>query len=320
MEELLQRLVENELLDDATRTELLEAFNEQKDEAIKAAVAVAVKEAEEQVAVQLSEQYAEDKAQMVEAIDTQVQQMLGEELGDLKDDIANFRDLEVEYQQNLVEAREELQEVLKGDMEELVEALDVFLDNVIEEQFDELKEDIAEVREVQFGAEVFEAFEAMFSRRFINENGLQDEIEEREQRLADLEEQLTESQRELGAVNRDKKMTEILSSLHGKNKDVMEALLRTTPTEKLEEAYERYIPKILHESAGEVESEKETAKAQVLAEGASDEKVKEVITEGTVVATGDTSQKLDEGASSEGADLDRVQQTLARYRALATGE
>jgi hypothetical protein len=312
MEELLQRLVENELLDDETRKELLEAFNTQKDEAIKAAVTEAVKEAEENVRVELSEKYAEDKALMVEAIDTQVQQLLAEELGELKDDIDNFRDLEVEYNKNLVEARQELSQVLKGDMEELVEALDVFLDQVIEEQFEELKEDIADVREIQFGAEVFEAFAGMFSRRFISENGLQNEIDEREQRLADLEEQLEQTERKLNETTRDKKMTEILSSLHGKHKDVMEALLRTTPTEKLEEAYERYIPKILHESASEVESEKETAKAQVLAEGAGDKKT---ITEGTVVATGDTSKKTEE-VISEGADTDKLQQTLERMRGL----
>lgn len=314
MEELLQRLVENELLNEETKQELLEAYTKQRDEAIEKAVHEAREEAEETVRAELTEQFVEDKRALIEALDTKTEEALQEQLGELKDDIESFRDLEAEYAEKYVEAKQELSDVLKDDIEELVEAIDSFLDMRIDEEMQELKEDISEVKELQFGKEVFEAFEGMFSRKFVNENGLEAELKEREKRLADLEEQLEESTRELDKANREKKLDEVLSSLHGKNKEVMEAVLKTVPTNKLEEAYERYIPKILHENF--VESEKEQDdKSEVLAEGKDvNKKAKaDKLTEGTVVASGDTEEQLNEADGN--AELpEHVRETLTKLR------
>lgn len=326
MEELLQTLVDNELLTEETKKELIESIQAEVDKAKEEAVTEAKAEVEALVRTELAEQYVADKEALVEALDTKAEEYLKEEVEELKDDIERFRDLEVEYAEKLNEAKEELSQVLKGDMEELVETIDSFLDMRLSEEVTELKEDIDSVRRLQFGAEIYEAFEAMFNQKFINENGLQDDLKEREARLADLEEQLDETSKELDGVKRDKKLDEILESLHGNTKEVMETVLKNIPTDRLEEAYAHYITKVLHEGATSTseESEKENEEdSSVLAEGKTvktkdSEKEDKVITEGTVVATGDGEKLTEEVSDNEDEPLsEELKETLDRVRVLS---
>jgi DNA repair exonuclease SbcCD ATPase subunit len=321
MEELLQQLVENELLTEDTKKELTEAITKQNNELLEARIVEHKAEVEAQVRVELQEQYQADKEALIEAIDTKVEEHLKEELDELRDDIERFRDLEVEYAEKLSEAKEELSEVLKGDIEELVETIDTFLDMRLAEEVKELKEDIDNVKRLQFGAEIFEAFEGMFAKKFVDENGLEKDLTEKENRLSELSAKLDEASNELKVIKREKKLAEVLEPLHGRSREVMEAVLKNIATEKLTEAYDHYIPKVLHESTSVVvESEKEPAeKSEVLAEGdAVDTKpVKgKVITEGTVVATGDTEQLIEESVEIENELPENVKQQLARLKHL----
>lgn len=300
MEELLQKLVESELLTEETKKELAEAYQQQVDEAVNKAIEEAKAETEAQVRAELAEQFVADKEALIEAIDTKTEEYLEKEMSELKEDIDRFRDLEAEYAEKLVEAKEEMADVLKGDIEELVETVDKFLDMRIEEEFNELKEDIQQVKALQFGKEVYEAFEGMFTQKFINENGLEEEIKERESRLEEAEAKVKETTRVLEKLQREKKMNEVLSPLHGKSRDVMEAILKSQPTNKLEEAYQHFIGRVLHESAeAVVESEKESEEKPVLAEGEEVETGETPVEESTVVATGDTEELVEESADQD---------------------
>ena len=330
MEELLQSLVESEILTPETQAELTEAITKQIEEAKEAAIEEAKAEVEAQVRVELTEQYQADKEALIEALDTKAEEYLKEEMSELRDDIENFRDLEVEFAEKLEEAKEAHAELLKGDLEELVETIDSFLDMVIAEEVKELKEDLEEVKRLQFGAEIYEAFSAVFSKQFINENDLEDELKEKEARLADLETQLEETAGELETAKREAKLDEVLASLHGNKRNVMEAVLKNVPTDKLEEAYDHYIAKVLHEATEEeavVESEKETDE-EVLAEGEeavegtteSTEKSEEeeITTEGTVVANGDTEQVIEESSEEEVEEIPaHIRAQLDRAKHLA---
>ena len=320
MEELLQKLVESDLLTEETKKELTEAVTKQIEEAKEAKIVEATADIEAQVRVELQEQYQTDKDALIEALDTKVEEYLQEELGELRDDIERFRDLEVEYAERLEEAREELNQVLQGDIEELVETIDTFLDMRLEEEVNELKEDIQVVKGLQFGADIFEAFEGMFAKKFIDEHGLEKDLQEKAEHLDKVTAQLEETTEALNLVQRDKKLDEVLSTLHGRNKDVMEAVLKNIPTEKLEEAYEHYIPKVLHESteSADVDSEKENdVESSVLAEGNESvtESAKTDLTEGTVVIDGST-DKLIEESTEENELPASVVETLKRLQVL----
>jgi hypothetical protein len=321
MEELLQSLVENEILTDETKKELTEAITKQIEEAKDAAIVEAKAEVEAQVRVELTEQFAADKEALIEALDTKAEEYLKEEMSELRDDIENFRDLEVEMHEKLDEAKAAHAEIVKNDIEELVETIDSFLDMRITEEVKELKEDIEEAKRLQFGADIYEAFEAMFTKQFINENDLEDDLKDKEGRLADLESKLEEASTELAKATRKSKLDEVLASLTGRNKDVMEACLQNVPTEKLEEGYEHYIAKVLHESVDAVvESEKEgDESSSVLAEGEDSVEAtskEDIVTEGTVVSTGNTEQMIEE-SSQEDQVPQHIKDQISRLKFLA---
>jgi hypothetical protein len=100
--EILQNLLENDILNDETKDELEKAIQSQISEAVEAAVEDAKKETEVAVRTELAEQFVTDKEALVEALDTKTQQFLESELAELKDDVDNFRDLEVEYAEKIV--------------------------------------------------------------------------------------------------------------------------------------------------------------------------------------------------------------------------
>ena len=326
MEELLQSLVESEILTDETKKELTEAIRAQIEEAKEAAIVEAKAEVEAQVRVELTEQFQADKEALIEALDTKSEEYLKEEMSELRDDIENFRDLEVEMAEKLEEAKSAHAEIVKNDIEELVETINSFLDMVILEEVKELKEDIEDAKRLQFGAEIYEAFEAMFSKKFINENDLADDMKDKEERLAEVEAKLEETSTALAKAERKTKIDEVLASLTGRTKDVMEACLQNVATEKLEEGYEHYIAKVLHESVDTtvVESEKEGADdASVLAEGeetvdSTKESGKdELTTEGTVISTGDTEQQMIEESPEEEQIPAALAAEIARYKKLS---
>jgi len=329
MEELFQQLVENEILTPETKDQLVEAFKQHIEESSKAKLVEMKAEAEANVRVELQEQYQADKEALIEALDTKLEEGLKGELDSLKDDIENFRDLEVEYAEKLAEAKEEYQETLKGDIEELVEAVDGFLDMRIAEEINELKEDIDTVKRLQFGSEIYEAFESIYNKKFVNENAVEVEMQDKEEKLSELTAKLEESSKELEKVRRERKLDEVLSTLHGRSREVMEAVLKNSPTDKLEEAYEYYIVKVLHESSEteavvESEKEKDEDNSSVLAEGddadtKSDDKV--TAHDDTVVLEGnsDENEQIEESVNEDVDTVpDYIKEEIARFKRLTS--
>ena len=123
MNELLKKLLENEVLAEDTKAELTAAF-----ESFEAELTETVRaETEATVKAELTEQWVKDREVLVEAIDSKVGEFLDRELGELKEDVSRFRDLEAEYAKKLVEQRAIMAEELKDDMSTLIDQIDQFL-------------------------------------------------------------------------------------------------------------------------------------------------------------------------------------------------
>lgn len=267
MDEFLIKLLESvdaKMLSEDTKQEIIKEFNNAKDVAIKEAVDAAVVEAQ----VKLAEEYAANKEALIEALDTKTQEIANKKFEELQEDILRFRDLEVEHEKRIVESRHEMAEVVKGDFNELVNKLDVFLDKRLNEHFEELKEDFDKAREFQFGAKIFEAFGKEFKTKFLKEDSTQNELEQKSSELTAKNKELTETKEELKKIKHDKELNRVLESLHGITREIMENLIKPYPTEKLDEAYNKFIAKVLHEGVKKVEenAEKESVTAPVLAE------------------------------------------------------
>ena len=291
MDELLAKLLETDVLSADTKSQLEEAFKKQHDEA----VAKATEETEAAVRVELTEQWIAERDALIEAIDAKVTEFLSEEMVELKDDIDRFRDLEAEYAEKLVETKKEMAEELKGDMAELVEAVDTFLEMRLTTELEELHEDIEEVKKLDFGRKIFEGIVNEYRENFVDDDGVEAELHEARQQLNDALEQLAESERVNDQMERAVKLEEVLEPLSGSQRDVMEAILNKVPTDKLEEGYSAFLGRVLRESKEET-SEKEDS---VLAEGSLEDT--DTLTESIQTVTGDV-EDLEEGAdmSSQG--------------------
>jgi len=259
MDELLQKLVESELLTEDTKHQLEEALSkkmEEKTQQIR-------EEVETEVKTELAEKYAADKEELVEAMDTALEKALNEEISELREDIESFRNLETEYAEKLVESRQQMADNVKKDMTELLEGLDAYVDQRLHAELDELRESIEDVRKENHGRKILETIGEEYRKMFTEEEDLEQQALEKEEALKQVNEQLKEAKDELRRVERDQKMEEVLESLSGQKKEVMSAILQGVPTEQLDEAYRRYIGRVLTETSNDDSSEKDNS---VLAE------------------------------------------------------
>lgn len=299
MNELLQKLLEAEILTEDTKTELEEAFKSQLDEAIVAAK----EEAAADVRTELTEQWITERDTLIEAIDTKVGEYLEGEVDELKEDIERFRDLEAEMAEKLVEAKAAMSSELKTDLKDLVEKIDAFLEIRLAAEVEELREDITAVRENEFGRKIFEAFKSDFMSNYADEDSAESTLRETEQRLADVEKQLEESERARASLDRDVTMEKVLSPLSGRSRDVMEAILKNVATDALEEGYKTFIGRVIRETSNDADSSEKEGK--VLAEGA--ESDKKAVTEKAevTVKTGDSTETIIEESTDATAAAQR---------------
>lgn len=279
MEELLKKLFEADVLNEDTRNELDAAFKERieivEDEARQNAAA--------DVEARLTEAFVIEKERMVEAVDAKVTDMVANEVAELKEDLEKFRDLEAEYAIKLTEAKAAMASEVQGDMSELVDKIDAFMEIKIEEEMAELKEDIQVARQHEFGRRIFEAVKEEFVSTFHNEDEASVTYAELESRLESTQAALEESEQLQAEMLREQKLAEILEPLSGQTREVMETVLQNVATDNLVEGYKQFLPRIIRDTET---TEKEANK--VLSESA-EVNEDETVTEGEVtIITGDT--------------------------------
>ena len=187
--------------------------------------------------------------------------------------------------QAVVEARVRLVQEAKGKLAELQQAfvkrsaalVKETVSRKLESELTQLKEDIQSARENMFGRRIFEAFASEFTVTHLNENRviakLRAEINQKEHALQEatkaVEEKasLVESKdREIRIIKesatREDQMIKLLKPLSQEKATLMRELLESVQTEKLQGAFDKYLPAVLNNSGS---AKKDTARA-VLAE------------------------------------------------------
>jgi hypothetical protein len=295
MDEIFKKLLESDVLSEETKAVLQEQFKT----AVDAFLAEERTKLEQEVTTKLTEEFVKAQEQLTEAIDVKIDTFLAAEFDELIEEINRFRDLEVEAAEKLVEEKERLAVQLNEELEQLTEKLDSFLDVRLDEEFAELKEDIAEVQKLQFGRRIFEAMEAEFIKhRSSDTSKLEAELAAVKDDLIDAKRRITSMQRERVAESRTAKLDELLSPLSGTAKDQMKIILSNVATEKLDEAYKVYLGRVLKESTAAV-VKTEAAKKDQLSEQVSRS------AEATLITGNDVTDDADEVASQP-AQLSRI--------------
>jgi hypothetical protein len=288
MNEILKKLLESELLSEESRQELADAFQAQLAEAIEEAKAAATAETK----VELHEQFAQQKEQLVEAVDRTVNEFIVAEFAALKDDIKAFRDLEAEKTIELAKEKAALGKTLKEDMATLVKQLDKFLEERFVVEFQDIRDDLLKAKEADFGREVFESFLPVYRKYFVNPTKTESELSEAKIKLGKLNKKYKNVKQEKDSLYRKIRVESVLAPLSGTNRDLMGSILSSVATEKLEEAYKQYLPRVLKESV----NTSKTAITESATTGLGDEHLvaRVVDIDAALVVTGDTAGRIDE--------------------------
>ena len=139
-----------------------------------------------------------------------------------------------------------------------------------------LKEDITAARENDFGRRIFEAFASEFGMSHLNESS---EIKKFQAALKEMEKRLDETKQEAEAAKqqtqlvetklratadrmaRKDKLEELMKPLSREKKEIMSSLLESVKTDKLEGAFNKYLPSVV---GGEATRVKKTLNESVV--------------------------------------------------------
>lgn len=245
MDSILKKLLESDLLSEETKAEL----NAQFKTAVDTYLAEERSKLEVEIRSTLTEEFVKAREELAATVDTKIDEFLASEFDELKDDINKFRDLEVEYAEKLVEEKERLAQLLGEQLNQLVDKLDAFLEVRLDEEMAELKEDIDDVKKLEFGRKIFEAVETEF-KKFRKEDmtSVEADLAEALDKLSDAETRLADIEGTRLAEARNGKLDELLAPLSGNAREQMKIILSNVATEKLEEAFKVYIGRILKEA------------------------------------------------------------------------
>ena len=261
MDEILQKLLESELLSEEVKSEI-----SQKWQQVVESKMVQLKEQSLlEVRAELADQWTKERDALVESLEKFVDEQITEELNELKSDIERFRDLEAEYAEKIVAEKAELNAKVQEDLDQLVDKIDAFFEIRLNEEFEELQEDIDVVKQNHFGRQIFEAFVTEFSKNFVDEESVHTQLQIAESKLEDASKKIASLESDKSKLIRESKMDEILKPLAGSKREQMKFILQSVETEKLEEAYNQFIGRVLKE-------EKQEEK-QVIAESVKETKV-----------------------------------------------
>ena len=219
----LQFLMESELLTADVKTQLTEAVTEMKKE----------------FEGKLSAEYAEKMVAENEKLDKEIKELINEavtsEMSELKEDVAKYRKLEIEYAAKLEDFKEEYAAKLN-------EAVETLVVESVTEEIKEMHEDLLEAKKDDFGKRIFEAFSDEFS-----ENGFGGDMKALNEELKESRSKLSEALETADLLENEKVKTKLLSNLTGKKQKVMETLLEGVATGALEEKYNASVEFVLED-------------------------------------------------------------------------
>lgn len=173
----------------------------------------------------------------------------------------------------VAEGRKQLEALKSRFVAESAKKLNTVVTSHLKGEMSQLKEDIKVARENNFGRRLFEAFASEFSVTHLNEKSetrkLVAQLAEKDAQLAEAKEQVNQTaklveskEREVRiikeSVQREKEMGKLLSTLNEEKAAVMQSLLESVQTTKLQAAFDKYLPAVLNTGA-----EKKSTKAVI---------------------------------------------------------
>lgn len=186
-------------------------------------------------------------------------QKLSEEIQDFRRDKLAL----IEQRVKLVgEGKKQIAEAKASFIKKAAFVVESTINDVLSKEISQYKDDITAARENDFGRQIFEAFVGQYMTSHLNEgteiSKMKKVLESKERVISKMQKEVSNKQSLVESVNaelnatkdrlvRNKAMSKLMAPLGKDKRKVMEELLRTVPTSKLNESYDKYLPAVLNE-------------------------------------------------------------------------
>ena len=223
-------------------------------------------------------------------LDEFVTEGLRKEIVEFADDKADLARAKVQL---IVEGKKKLKDLSESFIKRASTLVKEATDSTLRTELKQLKEDIQEAKENNFGRRIFEAFATEFTATHLNERA---EVKKMQTILDRIEMQLSEARQaaelaeakadaketELKRINesieRTRKIDDLMKPLSKDKANVMKQLLESTPTDRLEAAFKKYLSPVM--------------------DGKATAPVKTVIAESKTAVTGDRTTKTEQTSNN----------------------
>ena len=152
----------------------------------------------------------------------------------------------------------------------------------LKSELSQLKEDIKTARENNFGRKIFETFAGEFSTTYLNDkaetrkivkvlNDKEQELAESMVKLAKAQKIIESKEREVNIIKestqREKEMVKLTASLNKEKAQVMRSLLESVQSDKLKNAFDKYLPAVLNEGSEKARKSSLTESVSTVVDG-----------------------------------------------------
>lgn len=223
-----------------------------------------------------------DKIKMKENVN-QLESFLIQKLSEEIQEFHRDRQALVEQRVKLVsEGKKQITEAKQSFIKKAALVVESTINDVLHKEISQCKQDITAARENDFGRRIFETFVGEYMSSFLNEGTelakLKKVLESKEGELLEAKKQAQEKDQLVESVNRklnaaqdrltrNKVMSKLLGPLGKDKRVVMEEMLKTVETSKLNEAYDKYLPAVLNETVRPSVDRKVLAESRTVKDG-----------------------------------------------------
>ena len=152
----------------------------------------------------------------------------------------------------------------------------------LKSELSQLKEDIKTARENNFGRKIFETFAGEFSTTYLNDkaetrkivkvlNDKEQELAESMVKLAKANQIIESKEREVNIIKestqREKELVKLTASLNKEKAQVMRSLLESVQSDKLKNAFDKYLPAVLNEGSEKARKSSLTESVSTVVDG-----------------------------------------------------
>ena len=197
-----------------------------------------------------------------------VMEQLTKELNEFHEDKRSLVEAKVKM---IKEGKEVINQTKADFVKSAARKVEGIMENTIKSELVTLREDIKSAKENTFGRKIFETFAAEFMSSYLNEGtevsklskvveGLQSEIGNKDKAIAEKEVMIAESAKTVriakDTAERKQTMQEMMQPLSKDHKEIMGALLESVKTDKLQSAFNKYLPSVMKEDAKKTQTNK----------------------------------------------------------------